>query len=158
MQLLNNFKYLNIYLILDDLVDRVESHNEYVKKLRLDYEDQLNDLREQVGHLTTEVNSKTKKLEEKLNLHNLDAEVPNPVSNQKYELLEKNYKEQEKLIKGYQLENERLCTEIKQLKELQKTETKRLSEEVKTLKYDLIHEKNANEKNLKSAIGKYPIK
>lgn len=101
------------------------------------------------------MNSKTEKLEAKLNLSNLDPEVPHPISDQKYELLEKNHKEQEKLIKGYQLENERLCTEIKQLKEMQKTETKRINEEVKSLKCDLIHEKNANEKQLRFSNGNY---
>ena len=73
-------------------------------------------------------------------------------NNEKYELLERNNKEQEKLIKGYQLENERLYTEIKCLKDNLKLESKKLSEEIKMLKCDLIQEKMNNEKHVKQVL------
>jgi len=39
----------------DDMIGREENHEQMVKNLRLDYEDQMNVLRAQIGHLTAEV-------------------------------------------------------------------------------------------------------
>jgi hypothetical protein len=39
----------------DDMIEREENHEQMVKNLRLDYEDQMNVLRAQIGHLTAEV-------------------------------------------------------------------------------------------------------
>lgn len=43
------------------MIEREEKHEQDVKNLRLDYEDQMNVLRAQIGHLTAEVYFETKK-------------------------------------------------------------------------------------------------
>ncbi len=45
-------------MFVDDLVDRVANYEEKIKDLRLGYEDQLNMMRSQIGHLTAEVGRK----------------------------------------------------------------------------------------------------
>ena len=78
--------------------------------------------------------------------------VDNPTDKKAYELLEKNNKEQEKLIKGYQSENERLYAELKQIKEHQRLEQVKFNEEIKSLKCDLIQERITAEKQVKSSL------
>ena len=99
------------------------------------------------------LNSKSEQLEAFLSGNN---DVLKPVDNltdkKAYELLEKSNKEQEKLIKGYQSENERLYAELKQIKEHQRVEQVKFNEEIKSLKCDLIQERINAEKQVKSSI------
>lgn len=59
----------------------------------------------------------------------------------KVNLLEKNINEQDKLLNGYQIENERLYAEIKQLKSAKDKEFNQLNAEKKQLKLNLIQER-----------------
>ena len=92
------------------------------------------------------MNKKTEQLECRIELHR-DTDISGAITDEKLELLEKNNKEQEKLIKGYQQENERLCTEIRGIRDQAKAESTRLANEIKTLKFDLIQKKMTGEKN-----------
>ena len=67
-------------------------------------------------------------------------------------LLEKNNSEQEELIKGYELENKRLYSELKTVKDNAKEDKLKLGDEVKELKFSLIQEKmNHRDKLLKKS-------
>lgn len=99
------------------------------------------------------MNKKTEQLECRIELHR-DTDISGAITDEKLELLEKNNKEQEKLIKGYQQENERLYTEIRGLKDQAKAESTRLANEIKTLKFDLIQEKMTGEKNRDAGLVK----
>jgi len=95
------------------------------------------------------LNNKTEQLELRIErgISESDVRPAGYATDEKFDLLQKANKEQETLIKGYQLENERLYTEIKQIKDMHKKDSINLVEQVKSLKCDLIHEKIAKEKN-----------
>lgn len=61
--------------------------------------------------------------------------------NKKIELLEKSLREQEELMKGYQIENERLYKEIKKSKNVTQKQLSQLQEEKNQLKLNLIQER-----------------
>jgi protein QN1 len=95
---------------------------------------------------------KSEQLENFLNNKTETDKTAAHVDKKTYDLLEENYKEQEKLIKGYQQENERLYAELKLIKDQLKQDHKKFNDEINSLKCDLIQEKISSEKQLKQAV------
>ena len=94
----------------------------------------VRELRAEIEELKSQLNVKPDKSSEFINEDKKEATKLDPNDLEKI-------KEQEKLIKGYQQENERLYSELKRLKERNKLETQNLNEQINNLKFELIQEK-----------------
>lgn len=112
--------------IIEQLQDQlVRTQNEYetkINRLKKDNEDKLNNLRKEIVDLNSKLEQEKKDKENRANLNedfseNNEKEDKKPVRHmndqKKLNELEEKLREQEKLIKGYQYENEKLYNELK---------------------------------------------
>lgn len=102
----------------DHIVKQETNHENHIKEIRNEYQTEINELKDKLNYLK------------------------NPSLNENNsELIHEKHREQEKLIKAYQLENENLYSDLKILKEKYKLENKNFIEQINLLKFNHIEDK-----------------
>ena len=127
------------------------------------YESKLNQLNSTINDLKGELSAKND-LESPIRLSSFDNKdkintlgVVNKDAKELIAKLEKDLNDQDKLIKGYQNENEIIYAELKLLKELRQKESSKFEGEKNQLKLNSIQEKLTNNKLLRSANNEKPM-
>ena len=106
----------------DHIVKQETNHENHIKEIRNEYQTEINELKDKLNYLK------------------------NPSLNENNsELIHEKHREQEKLIKAYQLENENLYSDLKILKEKYKLENKNFIEQIKALAFLIENFKKSHE-------------
>jgi len=102
----------------DQIVKQETDHENHIKEIRNEYQNEINELKDKLNYLK------------------------NPSLNENNsEMIHEKHREQEKLIKAYQLENENLYSDLKILKEKNKLENKNFIEQINLLKFNHLQDK-----------------
>ena len=102
----------------DQIVKQETNHENHIREIRNEYQNEINELKDKLNYLK------------------------NPSLNENNsELIHEKHREQEKLIKAYQLENENLYSDLKILKEKNKLENKNFIEQINLLKFNHLQDK-----------------
>lgn len=102
----------------DQIVKQETNHENHIKEIRNEYQNEINELKDKLNYLK------------------------NPSLNENNsEMIHEKHREQEKLIKAYQLENENLYSDLKILKEKNKLENKNFIEQINLLKFNHLQDK-----------------
>ncbi|XP_064629139.1 centrosomal protein of 162 kDa-like [Lineus longissimus] len=113
-------------------------HKRKVEEIRLDYEQQLFKLKQENFVLAAKVTDTSAQQQLKKQLIEGTAEL-DKVTQEQMALLEKEIREQEGLIAGYQQENERLFTEMKRMQTMSKVTEDRMFKENQKLAAEIMN-------------------
>lgn len=121
--------------VKDEFLKRENEYRKTAELVKNENENLIKDLKQQIDLLQIKLNSQTLIQQNSLDIAPLSMTTTVATADAK----EKKYEEQEHLIKTYQLENERLYNEMKQLNEKLKQQKQQFEIELQKLKIELIN-------------------
>jgi len=130
--------------LIADMASREKEWSRREETCRLEYESQIHELKQELFVLQTKLNDTEKEADARKKIAaggKLEC-----ASEEELAKLEKEVREQEKLLSGYQLENERLYKELKQMQAREKANEARMFSENQRLASELANLKEKTER------------